>query len=78
MAEIPADGLLAFNRERIVSLGIFAIVNWAVAIILVREWARRMGYRPEREAVRQPILTQGVGGLQAARRLGASELGTQA
>ncbi len=64
--------------EGVVSLGLFAIVNWAAAIILVREWARRMGYRPEREAVRQPILTQGVGGLQAARRLGASELGTRA
>ena len=64
--------------EGIVSLGLFAIVNWAAAIILVREWARRMGYRPEREAVRQPILTRGVGGLQAARRLGASELGTGA
>ena len=61
--------------EGIVSLGLFAIVNWAAAAILLREWARRLGYRPEHEAVRRPVLTGDVGGMQAARRLGAAEPG---
>ena len=56
----------------LVSLGIFGAVNWIAAVVMAREWARRLGYRPELEAVRRPTMTQRVGGIQAAERLGTA------
>ena len=56
----------------LVSLGIFGAVNWIAAVLMAREWARRLGYRPELEAVRRPAMTQRVGGIQAAERLGTA------
>ncbi len=54
----------------VVSLSIFAAFNWIAAIVMAREWARRIGYRPELEAERRPVMTQRMGGIQAAERLG--------
>ena len=56
----------------LVSLGIFGAVNWIAAVVMAREWARRLGYRPELEAARRPTMTQRVGGMQAAERLGTA------
>jgi NADH-quinone oxidoreductase subunit H len=56
----------------LISLGLFAAFNWVAAIVLFREWARRIGYRPELEVVRRPTMTQRVGGAQAAERLGTA------
>ena len=65
-----------WDVEGIVSLTLFAVVNWAAAIWLAREWARRLGYRPENEVVRRPAMTDAVGGIEAAQRLGTSSAGT--
>ena len=65
-----------WDVEGIVSLSLFAVVNWAAAIWLAREWARRLGYRPENEVVRRPAMTDAVGGIEAAQRLGTSSAGT--
>ena len=64
-----------FARWRVegaVSLGLFAALNWAAAAVAVRGWARRLGYRPERERALRPALTGGVGGMQASHRLGTA------
>ena len=69
---IEASILARWDVEGVVSLSIFAVVNWVTAIVVIREWARRLGYRPELEAIRRPTLTQRVGGMQAAERLGTT------
>ena len=56
----------------LLSLGIFGAVNWIAALVMAREWARRLGYRPELEDARRPAMTQRVGGIQAAERLGTA------
>ena len=56
----------------LLSLSIFGAVNWIAALVMARAWARRLGYRPELEAARQPAMTQRVGGIQAAERLGTA------
>jgi hypothetical protein len=52
----------------IFTLGGFAIVNLAITVVLVRGWARMLGYAPERTEV-GPLLTGTVGGLRAAERV---------
>jgi hypothetical protein len=58
-----------WDVEGVVSISIMSVVNWVTALFFAREWARRLGYRPEDETLRQPLLTQDIGGMQAARRL---------
>ncbi len=53
----------------IVPLAIFAAVNVVFAVVIVRMWARLLGYRPEREVLLSPMLTTEVGGLRAAERM---------
>ena len=67
-----ASLLARWDAPGVVSLGLFALVNWAAAIALLREWARRIGYRPELEAGRAPALTGRAGGIAEARRLGTA------
>ncbi|MSP22911.1 MAG: NADH-quinone oxidoreductase subunit NuoH [Dehalococcoidia bacterium] len=56
----------------IVSLGLFAIVNFLFARIAMRRWAHVLGYHPELEA-NEPIMTSTVGGLRAAKVLREAE-----
>lgn len=58
----------------IVSLGLFAIVNWGFARVAMRRWAHVLGYQPELQA-NAPVMTSGIGGLRAARALRQSEGG---
>ena len=58
-----------WDVEGIVSLGVFTLLNIALAVILLRGWSRVLGYRPEREPLLRPTLTTGTGGLQAAQRM---------
>ncbi len=53
----------------IVPLAIFAAVNVVFAVVVVRMWARLLGYRPEHEVLLSPMLTTEVGGLRAAERM---------
>ena len=58
-----------WNVEGIVSLGLFTLLNIALAVVLLRGWSRVLGYRPERDALLRPTLTTDTGGLQAATRM---------
>ena len=40
--------------------------------VMIREWARRLGYRPEEERALRPVMTDRAGGIQAGRRLGTT------
>ncbi len=69
---IEVSILARWDVPGIITLGIFGAVNWALAIVMIREWARRLGYRPEEERALRPVMTDRVGGVQAARRLGTT------
>ena len=56
----------------LVTLGLFTVVNWAAAIVLFRDWARRIGYQPDAGGPRRAELAQQVGGLEAAERMGTA------
>src|SRR5262249_55328337 len=58
-----------WDVEGIIPLAIFSVVNLVFAVVIVRFWARFLGYRPEREVLLAPTLTTSVGGLQAAQRM---------
>jgi NADH-quinone oxidoreductase subunit H len=53
----------------IIPLALFTAVNVVFAIVIVRFWARFLGYRPEREVLLSPMLTSSIGGLRAAERM---------
>ena len=53
----------------VITLGGFAVVNLVFAIVIVRVWARFLGYRPENELLLSPMLTTDMGGLRAAERM---------
>ena len=53
----------------VVSLGLITAFNLVTTVVLMREWTRVLGYRPEREPLLRPALTTTMGGLQAAERL---------
>ncbi len=67
---IEASIFARWEVDGIISLGLFTIVNVALAVVLLRRWSRVLGYRPEHEPLRHPTLTTSVGGLRAARRMG--------
>ena len=62
--------LARWDVPGLISLGLFTVFNWVAAIVLFRDWARRIGYQPEAGGPRRAELTQQVGGIQAAQRLG--------
>lgn len=68
---IGASLIVRSDLPAIVTLGGFAIVNLVIFVVLVRGWARMLGYRPE-EAEVGPTLTSAVGGLRAAERVRAT------
>lgn len=68
---IEASVLARWDVAAALPLTIFAIVNLLVMGVAVWAWARFVGYRPEQQQARHPLLTASVGGLQAAQRLRA-------
>ena len=64
--------LARWDVPGLVSLGLFAVFNWGAAIVLFRDWARRIGYQPDAGGPRRAELTQQVGGLEAAQRMGTA------
>jgi NADH-quinone oxidoreductase subunit H len=56
----------------IIPLALFTVLNTAFAVFIVRQWARFLGYRPEREQLLSPTLTTSIGGLRAAERMRAA------
>ncbi|MYE31941.1 MAG: NADH-quinone oxidoreductase subunit H, partial [Chloroflexi bacterium] len=69
---VEASLLARWDAPGLVSLGLFTIVNWGAAYILFRDWARRIGYQPDAGGPRRAELTQQVGGLEAAHRMGTA------
>ena len=72
LVAIEVSILARWDVPGIVTLGVFGAVNWVFAIVMIREWARRLGYRPEEERALRPVMTDRVGGIQAGRRLGTT------
>ena len=64
--------LARWDVPGLVSLGLFTVINWGAAIVLFRDWARRIGYQPDAGGPRRAELTQQVGGLEAAERMGTA------
>ena len=64
--------LARWDVPGLVSLGLFTVFNWGAAIVLFRDWARRIGYQPDAGGPRRAELTQQVGGLEAAQRMGTA------
>ena len=64
--------LARWDVPGLVSLGLFTVFNWGAAIVLFRDWARRIGYQPDAGGPRRAELTQQVGGLEAAERMGTA------
>lgn len=56
------------SAPAIVTLGAFGVVNAALTLVMVRVWARAIGYAPNLSTA-QPLLTTTVGGLRAAERI---------
>ena len=69
---IEVSILARWDVPGIIPLGVFGAVNWVLAIVMIREWARRLGYRPAEERALRPMMTDRVGGIQAAQRLGTT------
>ncbi len=65
---IGASIIVRSDLPAIITLGGFGIVNLIITVVLVRGWARMLGYAPERSEV-GPALTEVVGGLRAAERV---------
>jgi NADH-quinone oxidoreductase subunit H len=53
----------------LIVLGAFGVVNLVLTVVLVRGWARRIGYSVPRSEATMPTLTTSIGGLQAAQRM---------
>ena len=64
--------LARWDVPGLVSLGLFTVFNWGAAIVLFRDWARRIGYQPDAGGPRRAELTQQVGGIEAAQRMGTA------
>ncbi len=72
---VEASILRVWEVPGVVSLGLFTLLNIALAVVLLRLWSRVLGYRPEREPLLRPTLTASVGGLEAARMLARATAG---
>ncbi len=57
------------NLPGLIVLGAFAVVNLVLTVVMVRAWARRVGYEVPRGDLTMPTLTTSVGGLRAAQRM---------
>jgi hypothetical protein len=67
---VEASIFARWDGPGIIPLGAFGLFNLLVTVILMRRWARFMGYRPE-AIPQRPVLVTAVGGLNAAERLRA-------
>jgi NADH-quinone oxidoreductase subunit H len=72
LVAVEASLFTRWEVPGIVSLGLFAVVNFLFARIAMRRWARVLGYHPELQA-NQPVMTSQIGGLRAARALRETE-----
>ena len=75
LVAVEASILRVWEVPGIVSLGLFTLLNIALAVVLLRLWSRVLGYHPEREALLRPMLTTSVGGLKAARLMARAPAG---
>jgi NADH-quinone oxidoreductase subunit H len=72
LVAVEASLFARWDVPAIVTLGLFAVVNFLFARIAMRRWARVLGYHPEL-AANAPIMTSTIGGMRAAQLLRDAE-----
>ena len=71
--KLPQDEAIGIADRWLKRVGLFDHRNrFPGQLSVIREWARRLGYRPEEERALRPVMTDRVGGIQAAQRLGTT------
>jgi NADH-quinone oxidoreductase subunit H len=68
VAAIGASIIARVDAPSLPVLGGFALVNLVIMAVMVRSWARALGYAPEFSEV-GPVLATSIGGLKAAERM---------
>ncbi len=65
---VEASIFARWEVPAVLPLVAFALVNAGLTVVMVRGWARALGYAPE-VVQQQPIMATAVGGLKAAQKL---------